>query len=379
LKTVKQMILNVIESNPRGYSNELAEIAGYSSGSNLVKVLRDEKKEFENFNGVIKLIKYIWKDNYMKVLIKYSYEVHPNKKTARNMLELLMSNRQFEAFISLLEKMEQCTNNESKEYARMYRLCFKYDNTLTKNIDSLLKEISETVVITKEMAVFKKLLINWCFMRKNDFVMTKCLMEDTESIIDTIENEYLHKMYKVKLHEIFSYNYLNVYNDTKAARKYTDEIIEADVDEHFKAFANYIKGYSYFFNSYDNAVLYLNKSMEMYSNMNREDDVDDIKQALEFLNIFWDKNDTAVIYPKNKLLECAKKGIEFDIDIPKLNIETEFLLYVEGIKENDKTKLMLSLIKHVKKNNIFMANLAKIELLKYGENQLIIEEMMSVA
>jgi hypothetical protein len=254
---------------------------------------------------------------------------------------------------------------------------YRYDNTLTKDIDHLLKEISETVVITKEMVVFKKLLLNWCFMRKNDFVMTKCLMEDLESIIDTIESNYLHKMYKVKLHEIMSYNYLNVYNDPKTARKYTDEIIESDIDEHFIAFANYIKGYSFFFSSYDNAVLYLNRSMDIYSNMNRVDDVEDIKQALEFLNIFWDKNETPAIYPRNKLLEYAKKGIE--INVPKLDIEPEFLLYVEGIRENDKTKLMISLIKHVKKNNIFMANLTKIELLKHGENQFVIEELMNVA
>jgi hypothetical protein len=204
-------------------------------------------------------------------------------------------------------------------------------------------------------------------------------MEEIEDIIDTVENEYLHKMYKVRLHEIMSYNHLNVYNDTKTARKYTDEIIEADVDEHFTAFANYIKGYSYFFTSYDKAVLYLNRSMGMYSNMKRQDDVEDIKQALEFLNIFWDKNQCSAVYPKNKLLDNAKKGIELDVDKSDTNITPEFILYVEGIKENDKTKLMLSLIKHVKKNNFYMANLAKIELLKYGENQLVIEELMNVA
>jgi hypothetical protein len=378
--SVKQMILNEIDKQPKGYSSVLADIAGFNGdqkSTNFRKVLNNEAKEFDNFNGLVNLIKFIWKENYVNVMVKYSYEVHPNKKTARNMLELLMSNRRFDAFLNLLDRMEQCTNSESREFARMYKLCYRYDNTLTKDIDHLLKEISETVVITKEMVVFKKLLLNWCFMRKNDFVMTKCLMEDLESIIDTIESNYLHKMYKVKLHEIMSYNYLNVYNDPKTARKYTDEIIESDIDEHFIAFANYIKGYSFFFSSYDNAVLYLNRSMDIYSNMNRVDDVEDIKQALEFLNIFWDKNEAPAIYPRNKLLEYAKKGIE--INVSKLDIEPEFLLYVEGIRENDKTKLMISLIKHVKKNNIFMANLTKIELLKHGENQFVIEELMNVA
>lgn len=380
--TVKKMILNKIDNEAKGYVNILADIAGFTGqnkNTNFRRVLNNEDKEFDNFDAFVSMIKYIWKDEYINIMIKYSTEVHPNKSTAQNLLELLMSNRQFEAFLNLLERMEQCSNAKSKEFAKLYRLFYKYDNTLTKDLDPLLKEISETTVNAIEMQIFKKLLLNWCFMRKNDFVMTKCFMEEIESIIDTIENKYLHKMYKVRLHEIMSYNYLNVYNNPKVARMYTDQIIEAEVDDHFVAFAHYIKGYSFFFTSYDNAVLYLNRSMELYSHMKRGDDIEDIKQAIEFLNIYWDKNETTVIYPKNKLLEYAKKGIEFDIDISKLNIEPEFLLYVEGIKENNNTKLMLSLIKHVKKNNIFMANLSKIELLKLGENQLVIEEMMSVA
>lgn len=380
--TVKKMILNKIDNEAKGYVNILADIAGFTGqnkNTNFRRVLNNEDKEFDNFDALVSMIKYIWKDEYVNIMIMYSYEVHPNKSTAQNLLELLMSNRQFESFLNLLERMEQCSNAKSKEFAKIYRLFYRYDSTLTKDIDPLMKEISETIVNTIEMQIFKKLLLNWCFMRKNDFVMTKCFMEEIESVIDTIENKYLHKMYKVRLHEVMSYNHLNVYNNPKVARMYTDQIIEAEVDDHFIAFANYIKGYSFFFTSYDNAVLYLNRSMELYSNMNRQDDVEDIKQALEFLNIYWDKNETAAVFPKNKLLEYAKKGIEFDIDIPKLNIEPEFLLYVEGIKENNNTKLMLSLIKHVKKNNIFMANLAKIELLKHGENQLVIEEMMNVA
>jgi hypothetical protein len=380
--SVKQMILNEIDKHPKGYSNILAEVAGFNGnqkGTNFRKVLNNESKEFENFGGFVKLIKYLWKENYVNVMIKYSNEINPNKKTARNLLELLMSNRKFDALLSLLDKMEQCTNNESREFAKMYRLFYKYDHTLTKDIDPVLKEISETNVNTTEMQIFKKLLLTYCFMRKNDFVMTKSLMEETERIIDSVENEYLYKMYVIRLHEIMTYNYLNVYNDTKTSRKYADEIIEADADEHFVAFANYIKGYSFFFNSYDNAVLYLNKSIEMYINMNRLDDVEDVKQAIEFLKIFWDKNECPAIYPKNKLLESAKNGLELDIDKTNVNITPEFILYAEGIKGNDKTKLMLSLIKHVKKNNIFMANLAKIELLKYGENEMIIEELMCVA
>jgi hypothetical protein len=377
--STKQMILNIIDQHPRGFSNTLAEIAGYFSGSNLKKVLTNETKEFDNFNGFVTLIKFLWKDNYVDVMIKYSNEINPNKKTARNLLEFLMSNRRFESFLDLLEKMEECSNAESKEFAKMYRLFYKYDHTLTNDIDSVLKEISEANVNTNEMIIFKKLLLNYCFMRKNDFVMTKCLMEETERIIDSIENEYLYKVYKVRLHEIISFNQLNVYNDPATARKYADEIIATDADEHYIAFANYIKGYSYFFTSYDNAVLYLNRSLEMYYYMDRKDDAEDIKETLEFLSIFWNKNENSVVYPKNQLLVNAKNGIDYQINITNLNVLPEFILYVEGIKENNNTKLMLSLIKHVKKNNIYMANLAKIELLKNGENSLVIDEMMSVA
>jgi cysteinyl-tRNA synthetase len=79
--TLKQMILNEIDNAPRGYSEELAIVSGtYSNGSNLKKVLTDEKKEFEQILGVIRIVEYIWESESVKMMVKYSNEVDPNKK-----------------------------------------------------------------------------------------------------------------------------------------------------------------------------------------------------------------------------------------------------------------------------------------------------------
>jgi hypothetical protein len=98
--TFKAMILNELDNGAKGLTaDELAVTSGtYSSGSNFRKVLRDEKKEFEQFQGLVKIVTRIWDNESVVAMVKYSEEVDPKKKSARNFLEYLARNRQFEAF-----------------------------------------------------------------------------------------------------------------------------------------------------------------------------------------------------------------------------------------------------------------------------------------
>jgi hypothetical protein len=380
LKTLKELILNVIDLNPRGFSNQLAEISGYSSGSNLKKVLTDSKKEFDSFKSLLKLIKYLWNNESVSMMVKYSKEIDPNKKTARNMLEYLATNRQFDAFNNLLDRMDQCTNKESLEYSKVYRMQYKYELSQTvEDYNQLLKEIDRIHVTFTEMKIYKKMLMNYCFDQKQDYGMTKFLLEEITDEVEQIENEYIREMYMIRLNEVKSYTFLRVYDKPELARKSADWIINSSARIGFKAYAYFIKGQSYLFTSLENLIVNLNKGVELYEKMGRERESEDLKEKIEFAKIYWDqfKNEKCK-YIINDLFLRMKNGEDVSKELNDVELFPEFRCFYEGYNAKDNKKLLLSLIKFIKKNNLFLANLAKIELLKNGYDEEIISEMVSM-
>lgn len=380
--SLKLMILNEIDNAPRGHSEELAKIANFSNGSNLKKVLRDEKKEFDNFAGLVSLVKHIWGEDSLDLMIRYSKMVDPNKKTARSFLEYLAINRKFDEFNQLLDKMDNCSNKESLEFAKIYRMLYKYELATPEEIDALMREINQLNVNVYELKVFKKMLMNYCFSQLNDYTMVKVLSKEIEYEVDLIENDYIKEMYLIRSSQIMSYNYLRVFNNPEAARQCTDNIINSEsTTKAFKSYAYYIKGYSYLFTSHEKMVNNLTKSIELYEQQNRTNDVEYIKELIEFANVYWGKtNSEKCDYVKNQLFLDIKKGIDVTDGLTsnKEHIDYELYLYLEGCNSNNNKKLMLSMIKYMKKNDKFLANLAKIELLKNGEDEEILEELIGV-
>jgi hypothetical protein len=378
--STKQMILNMIDQHPRGYSNTLAEIAGYASGSNLVKILRDEKKEFDKFFGLIELIKYTFDNEYMEIMIKLSTEIDPNKKTARNMLEFLATNRQFNAFNNLLDRMDQCTNKESLEWARVYRMQYKYELAQTvDDFNQLLKEIDRMHVTFFEMKIYRKMLMNYCFDQKQDYGMTRFLLDEITDDVEVIENEYIKEMYMIRLNEVKSYTFLRVYDKPEAARECSDWIINSSAKIGFKAYAYFIKGHSYLFTSLEDYILNMQKGIKFYEQMGRNREVSDLMEKIEFAKIYWDQFENEKCkFIVNDLFLRMKNGQDVSGELKNVELSPEFKFFYEGYNNKDNKKLMLSLIKFIKKNNLFLANLAKIELLKNGYDEEIISEMVSM-
>jgi hypothetical protein len=373
--TLKQMILNKIENEPWGYATELAKISGsYNSGGNLNKVLEDEDKEFKNFQALVNIVEYIWKKESVEKMSLYANEVNPSKKTAHNLLEYLLSNRAFESFNILLDRMENGNNTVSKEYAKVYKLFNKYEAAnKTEDYDHLLKEITENNTSVLELKILKKLLMNYCFERKNNFTMTESLTVAIEVEIGSIDNEYIKNRYTLRLDEIMSYNSLRVNNDPEKARNYARHIIENTSELHFKGYANFIIGLSYLYTSYENTIKYLSISKELYKEMNRHDEIVEIDEQIEFTQVYWGKFEGKCQFGKNQLLLDVKNNNEVIIGE---DIEPEYNLFIKGLTVKNEKLLMLSLIKYMKNNDKFFANLPKLELLKQGYDEDILSELI---
>jgi hypothetical protein len=357
-KSFKQLVINEIKSRPKGFMEEIAKRCGYSSGSALGKILNNPEKEFEKFQSLILLVKELWENEYIEMVIRYSKEVHVNKATSQNLLEFFAHNRQFEALNNLLDRMDHSTNKKSLEWVKMYRMQYKYELSQTKEeFNSLLNEINEIYVNSYELKTYKKMLSNYCFEQLEEYNMVKLLSSEIEEEVKQIENSFIKEMYTIRKNEIMSYNYLFVYNNPEKARECAEEIISSNAATAYKAYAYYITGHSYLFTSYEKTIKYLNMSIDGYEKLNRQHDIKNILEKIEFVNIVWNK--------KTNVIQINPKEIEWK-------------LYFEGVKNKDNKKLMLSLIEFIRNDNLFLASLPKIELLKNGYDEDLIEGMLSI-
>jgi hypothetical protein len=382
--TFKAMILNELDNGTKGLTaDELAQTSGtYSSGSNLRKVLRDEKKEFDKFQGLVRIINQIWENESEQMMVKFSEEIDPNKKTARNLLEYLAMSREFEAFNNLIDKMVNCTNKESIEWSKVYKMQYKYEIANTQgDYELLIKELSEIKTNFIEMKVYKNILLNHCLNQLSDFGAVNIVSKEIDYDINLIDNEYIKMSYSIRSNQIKSFNSLIIYNNPEEARKSSDDIIASEAKPSFKAYAYFLKGYSYLFTSYENTVKYLNKGIEIYNSINRKNDAKDLEEKIEFAGVFWEKikgNEIKVI--KNKLVYDIKQGVDItnSLEQYKDDIDQEFFLYLQGCNMKNEKKLILSLIKYIKKNDLFLANLPKLELFKNGYDEEILEELTGI-
>jgi hypothetical protein len=365
--------MNEVAKQPRGYSEILAKVTGYSSGSALMKVVRTEKKEFEKFESVIKLVNHLAGKDSIEMMIHYSKEINPNWETARNLLEYFISNAQYEAFNNLLDRMEECTNKESKEYAKIYRMQYKYKfATSYEEYNKLIREISEIHVTFPELKVYKSILINYCYFEIRDYDRLKYMLKELEEDIKLIENEFIKEMFLIRVNEVKAYTYLKAYNKPEIARECCDWIINSNAANGFKAYAYYLKGHSYMFSSFENAMDCYEKSIELYND--REHDVKWIREEIEFVKVYWDK-EIKHKYVSSEALYQVKKG---NISLDDFDLTPEFRLYLEGYSAKNDNKLLLSMIGYIKIKDLFLANLAKIELIKNGYNQEVISAMISM-
>jgi hypothetical protein len=380
--TVKQMILNVIDDSPRGYASVLAKIAGYSSGSAFTKVLNKKEKEFDKFQGFLDVVYFLWKKDATKIICQYSTEIDVNKKTSRLMLEWMASNRQFEAFKILLNKMKLSTNNESLEWKKVYSIMYDYQTNFPNlDHDVLIKRITKTRTCIDELSVILKIMKIYQYHLKGEHHMTKLLSCELETEIEDLENEYIKERYIVRLSEIMSNVYLRVFNNSETARRFTDNILDSNAGLGFKGFANFVKGYSYLFTSYEKSLKYLTMSIEIYKSMERDAVVKDLEEKVEFLNLYWDKQtNNECFYVKNYMFMNVKKGINICNLLleHREKIDEPTYLFLKGLNEKNNDILMESLIKYIKKGDCFLANLPKIELIKNGYNTFLLDEIISI-
>jgi hypothetical protein len=380
--TLKQMILNELDKHKgeKGYSEVVANIANYSSSSALKKVLKGEGKEFEKFNDLVNLVRFLFGSDEVKLMEQYSNEIDPCNKTARCMLEYLSCNRLLDSMKQLINKMSTCNNKDSREWVKVYTLQHEWqEKYYDLDVNRFRQSTNEIKTAIHELKVKLELLKIYAFYYNKNYKMSYELSKHMDSDIEEIKDDYIKSMYRTKLNEVLSYIELRVLNNPEESRKRSEVVIKDNIGLPFTSYANYSIGCSYMYTSYEKSISYLNESIRLYQSVNRVSAVKDVKEKIELVNVIWDKK--TEFYSLNaKLLFEAKRDNLNDGDLEKFKgeLDLSFYLLIKGINENNNDILLQSLIEFLKIGDTFLAEIPKIELLKRNYNKDVLNALIGL-
>ncbi|MFJ7976547.1 AimR family lysis-lysogeny pheromone receptor [Peribacillus sp. NPDC096379] len=137
----------------------LSKLAGYASTSGFIKWLDDPKRDIQDFDRLIKIVKYLFPDRETEIMERYAMTLESNEKTARQILEYLSCNRRMEAFRQLLDRMLGTINKESLEWAKVHNLQHEWlINSYTLDKNQFLNDVSHLKVKDEYLNVFVKIM-----------------------------------------------------------------------------------------------------------------------------------------------------------------------------------------------------------------------------
>lgn len=378
--TLKQLILNKIEKEPRGYAETLAKEIHYSSGSALNKILRDPDRDFDKCCSLIILVRILFEKEEQTLIEQYALQINPNNKLARTMLEYLSSNRLLDSMRKLIDKMLACKNKESLEWARVYSLQYEWHTNYDYlDIESFINRVNDTKTNIKELKVFLLLLKFYSFYYVQNYRLAYDVSKLIPSGIKEIKDNYLRSVYNSRFNEVLSYIHLRVLNNPEQSRMHSEEVIKENIGLGAISYAHYTIGCSYLFTSYEKSLRHLNKSIELYESKDRHSVVRTVKEKVDLLNVIWDK-DEQIYTITAKLLQQVKIGkLQCrDFERYKDQLDLSFYFLIKGIKDNDNDLLLQSLIQFIKIGDTFLGNLPRIELLKRNYSEEVLNALFSL-
>lgn len=382
MMTQLQILLNKFLEE-RGNSVVIAKACGCGAPK-ISKLKNNYTSEFKDFALLIKIAKFLSPEKEFSLMTEYASHLDPNKKTARNMLEYLSCNRLLADMEILLKKMETCENDESREYAAVYKLLHIWQ-TKYHQIDSaaFLEDLNKVHVTEANLKLAVKIMKCNVYYQKLSFNMALELSLELFDDLDNIEESYIKTAYETKINEIHSYLNLWVTSDYEQAREYANKVLSANIGQTFNAYANFIIGCTYFYDSFENAIMYLEKGKLIYDEIERNDASNDVNERIELLYIFWNRENE---YPEFKwnvsnFLIKTKQGIKIQNELAQAQQtikDVAFYTFLSGLEEKSMDKLLLSVIQFVKNGDSFNAKLPKQKLLEHGFNELVLNELINI-
>jgi tetratricopeptide (TPR) repeat protein len=384
---LKQMIKNEMEKD-KTLAKRITKLIGYANPSTLYKFLNNEKRDFEEFNTMLIVIRELFPEQEKELMMEIAKTLDPNKFNTRVALEYATITKHEELKRYLIEKLAGAKNIESKDFAFIYELD---DKLAKKEISSHkgIELINRKGFTSYEAKVFSRIVLIHEYWEIGLFDIMFDLAKLTNLDLQSIEDNYLAKQYKARFGLIMSVAYLHK-GMIEESRENANNVLNSDVSESVKAMTYLNLGNSYIIENYNTSFQYLQKGLELAEKFNLLNAQVQIKRSMNFLMNYWghnpiyldktskeipDKHEVAFMHIRKNNVKEALKILDSINQNEMSNVQKGFHYFYRGLIANSKEFFYQSITYFKMSGDSFYRQLPIIELKKMGENELLLNAL----
>ncbi|MFK9119114.1 AimR family lysis-lysogeny pheromone receptor [Peribacillus frigoritolerans] len=257
-RSLKQLLLVNLENSSLS-PQELAEKAGYASVGNFKKVLHDEKRDFGNFNGLLKVIRQLFPEKEYELMSEYASKIDPSKSNARQLVEYFDNNNLIADKRKLISRMLDSNNSTSRQFAEIYNIDDQY---VSKDITffEALSLFGGIKPKTSEVSVGLKLFRGYAFLDEQMFNMFDECIANLDLDIVNVSEDYFRESYYGRFMILSIITKIGKGLITEA-RALCVRVLHHVEDDYFKALASLHMGNTYMLESCEKASEYYNSGL----------------------------------------------------------------------------------------------------------------------
>lgn len=341
------------------------------------KFLKDKRPI--RFDYVLKIVKFLLPEKEKEIMLNYC--LISENRNLRLALEYTSINREFKTMKMLLDKAMNDKNTSVREWGKIYDLVYKCQtaevNYKSSLVDTSIIRRQNTNV--KELKIILLILEIYSFYFKNDITRIYQLAKELETEVEEITESYIKSTYSTRIFELLAHAELKFNNNITKAIEYCNLILKENVSEWYNATAFFVKGLANYYDNFEQCIYNLTLCKEIYEKANRIEWVENIEVTIEQVYLFWGKE----IHFKHKINNDVFLLLNNQIEPEKLLMQINennkgFILYYMGKMTKDVTALYQSLVYYTKIGDLFRARMPRKELLELGENEVLINDILSL-
>jgi transcriptional regulator with XRE-family HTH domain len=362
---MRKTILSRMQKNNIS-QNALAAEIGVSVG--VINKFLTQNKEI-SFDIVWKIVKYLEFESGFEILKRYAKELTTKKNIEYGMEYFSLHGMHDE--LELIIGVANNGNNELKEWARVYSRLHEFQKNMYTLPDptfvmSKLRRLSTPFRETK-IAVFLYEMYGLYYLNEYK-ILYQCILSLNKFILD-VNDTFLRICFNARVDELLSMVELRFNRNPTGARLYCDRLLDINLTENLNATAYNVKAYSYLFENFEECIKNFKKSMEYYQRINRQAIVNEIQQEIELAYILWGSETDFTSDYTRALFEVKNNQINPNVLDRFITDEREpWVYYFKGMVNNDRPTMFASFMKFRKRDDFFLADFPKIELVKMGIN-----------
>jgi tetratricopeptide (TPR) repeat protein len=384
---LKQMIKNEMEKD-KTLAKKITKLIGYANPSTLYKFLNNEKRDFEEFNTMLTIIRELFPEQEKELMMEIAQTLDPNKHITRVALEYATITKHEELKKYLIEKLAGAKNIESKDFAFIYELDDKLANKEISSHEGI-EMINRKGFTSFEARVFSRIVLIHEYWELGLFDVMFDLAKLTNLDLQSIEDKYLVNQYKARFGLIMSVAYLHK-GMIEESRQNAHNVLDSDVAESVKTLTYLNLGNSYIIENYDTSFQYLQKGLELAEKFNLLNAQTQIKRSINFLMNYWgkyptyldeesqaipDKHEIAFMFIRKNQAKEALKILDSISQETMTNMQKAFHYFYRGLITNSKEYFYQSITYFKMTGDNFYRKFPLIELKKLGENEVLLNAL----